>query len=111
MRLQRSACCRCAATKWCPGLVSSQYLYVADSGNELANGLTFYFKNGEGGIQGSSQKCIHMKARARMRMHTHTHTFTHTYTVIHTQIYRFKWGELQPGCSADRPVTGPRQST
>eukprot|EP00983_Pelagomonas_calceolata_P027077 851196-Pelagomonas_calceolata.AAC.1 len=26
MSLQRSACCRCAASNWSPGLVSSQYL-------------------------------------------------------------------------------------
>eukprot|EP00983_Pelagomonas_calceolata_P013708 439326-Pelagomonas_calceolata.AAC.1 len=26
MSLQRSACCRCAAFNYCPGLVSSQYL-------------------------------------------------------------------------------------
>eukprot|EP00983_Pelagomonas_calceolata_P015726 498900-Pelagomonas_calceolata.AAC.1 len=27
------------------------------------------------------------------------------------QIYSFTWGDLQPDCLADRPVTGPRQST
>eukprot|EP00983_Pelagomonas_calceolata_P053142 1143182-Pelagomonas_calceolata.AAC.1 len=27
MSLQRSACCRCAASNSCPGLVSSQYLF------------------------------------------------------------------------------------
>eukprot|EP00983_Pelagomonas_calceolata_P045135 1139574-Pelagomonas_calceolata.AAC.11 len=27
------------------------------------------------------------------------------------QIYRFAWGDLQPDCSADWPVTGPCQST
>eukprot|EP00983_Pelagomonas_calceolata_P014846 471244-Pelagomonas_calceolata.AAC.1 len=26
MSLQRSACCRCAASNCCPGIVSSQYL-------------------------------------------------------------------------------------
>eukprot|EP00983_Pelagomonas_calceolata_P101093 1158653-Pelagomonas_calceolata.AAC.8 len=25
--------------------------------------------------------------------------------------FRFTWGDLQPDCSADRPVTDPRQST
>eukprot|EP00983_Pelagomonas_calceolata_P081677 1155650-Pelagomonas_calceolata.AAC.4 len=27
------------------------------------------------------------------------------------QIYRYTWENLQPDCLADRPVTGPRQST
>jgi len=25
--------------------------------------------------------------------------------------FRFTWGDRQPDCLADRPVTGPRQST
>eukprot|EP00983_Pelagomonas_calceolata_P007006 227823-Pelagomonas_calceolata.AAC.1 len=26
-------------------------------------------------------------------------------------IYTYEWGNLQPDCSADRPVTGSREST
>eukprot|EP00983_Pelagomonas_calceolata_P000237 8066-Pelagomonas_calceolata.AAC.1 len=36
---------------------------------------------------------------------------TKCYGIAACEIYRLKWGDLQPDCLADRPVTVPRQST
>eukprot|EP00983_Pelagomonas_calceolata_P004396 142800-Pelagomonas_calceolata.AAC.1 len=40
-----------------------------------------------------------------------TASFRPSHDNVDRPSFRFKWGDFQPDCSADRPVTGPRQST